>query len=132
MIDAHLDSHTPETSPSKNIHGMPLASLLGYGDPFMCNISHKGRKVNPKHLCLIGSRSYEDEEIDLLRSVGATIIHMDRVQKEGFNQTFQEALSIAKNPSGYGMSIDLDAFDPLFIPEFHVEENAFILGISKP
>ena len=48
---------------------------------------------------------------------------MDRVQKEGFNQTFQEALSIAKNPSGYGMSIDLDAFDPLFIPEFHVERN---------
>tara|TARA_R110000868_G_scaffold218576_2_gene469112 strand:+ start:44831 stop:45730 length:900 start_codon:yes stop_codon:yes gene_type:complete len=116
-IDAHMDAHTPETSPSKAYHGMPLAHLLGAGEEGFYNIGSKKRKINPKHLCLIGIRSFESEEHKLLELLGVRIFYMPEIKKRGFEAVFCEALSIVtKGTKGFGVSIDLDAFDPTQAP----------------
>jgi arginase len=112
-VDAHMDAHTMETTPSQAYHGMPLAVLLGHGETSLVNLLTKGPVLRPEHVCLIGVRSYEEGEANLLKQLGVRIFFMDEVEKRGFDAVFQEALAIAKNgTSGYGLSIDLDAFDP--------------------
>jgi arginase family enzyme len=66
-IDAHMDSHTFDSSPSKQIHGMPLACLFGVGDPRLTGIAGVGAKLLPQDVCLIGVRSFESEEASLLK-----------------------------------------------------------------
>lgn len=112
-IDAHLDSHTPENSASKNIHGMPLATLLGYGAPELTNIAGAFPKILPQHLCIIGARSFEPEEQNLLQSLGVRIYFMDEVDARGFEVVLAEAVSIVKkNTAGFGVSWDIDGIDP--------------------
>ncbi len=109
-IDAHLDAHTPETSPSGYVHGMPVASLLGYGTPALTDLFRPGAKVLPQDLCLIGGRSYEPEEINLLNKLGVRFILMEEVNKHGLEAALNEALDIAASgTAGFGISIDLDA-----------------------
>jgi arginase len=116
-IDAHMDSHTPETSPSQAYHGMPVASLLGYGDPQLANLVSAGRKVRPEHLILIGIRSYEPQEKALLDKLGVKIFYCEQVKTLGFNNIIQESLAYLEERVPYfGVSIDLDAFDPVFAP----------------
>lgn len=116
-IDAHLDSHTYETSPSKAYHGMPVAHLLGYGEPEFKEFLNKERKINPKYLVFIGARSYEKEEKELLDKLGVRIITMDEVNRRSFNECFKEALTIVNAaPKGFGISLDIDFFDPEFAP----------------
>ncbi len=112
-IDAHMDSHTMETTPSKALHGMPLAALLGYGEPALVNILDQGPSLDPKQVCLIGIRSYEEGERALLEKLGVRIYYIDEVQSRGFKVVFEEALRIVKQGTkGYGISMDLDGFDP--------------------
>ncbi len=113
-IDAHMDAHTYETSPSKCYHGMPLAVLLGKGDEVLCKIGLHGRKIKPTNLVLIGIRSFEDGEKKLLEENGVKIFYMDDVRSLGIQRVFEEALQIITNNTqeGFGVSIDLDAFDP--------------------
>lgn len=112
-IDAHMDAHTMETTPSKAYHGMPLAGLLGFGEPSLVNVLEKGPLLNPQHVCLIGVRSYEEGEENLLKRLGVRIYYMKEVQERGFDSVFKEALQLVKEGTkGYGISIDLDAFDP--------------------
>lgn len=112
-IDAHMDAHTMATSPSKAYHGMPLAELLGHGDPSLVNILEDGPVLNPQHVCLIGIRSYEEGEAALLNRLGVRIYYMSDIQERGFDTVFQEALHYVKqNTDGFGVTIDLDAFDP--------------------
>ncbi|MBS0271485.1 MAG: arginase [Proteobacteria bacterium] len=112
-IDAHMDAHTMETTPSKAFHGMPLAALLGFGEPSLVNVLENGPLLNPKHVCLIGVRSYEEGEENLLKRLGVHIYYMKEVQERGFESVFKEAVQLVKNGTrGYGISIDLDAFDP--------------------
>lgn len=109
-IDAHLDAHTPDTSPSGCVHGMPVASLLGFGTAELTDLFRPGPKVLPQDLCLIGARSYEQEEINLLRKLGVRFILMNEVKHYGFDAAFNEAVDIAKaSTDGFGISIDLDA-----------------------
>lgn len=116
-IDAHMDAHTMETSPSHAYHGMPLAALLGYGDPLLVNILHKGPVLNPQHICLIGVRSYEEGECLLLQRLGVRIYYIDEVQKRGFETVLKEALQhVKKGTQGFGLTFDLDAFDPQDAP----------------
>lgn len=116
-IDAHLDSHTHETSPSGAIHGMPVASLLGYGDERFQHIGRMGPKIKPNHLVFIGARSYEREEHDFLLNLGVKIIYMDDVDRMGFQGAMDAALDYLTDcAGGIGISIDLDAFDPAHIP----------------
>jgi arginase len=116
-IDAHLDSHTSQTSLSGNIHGMPLACLLGYGDARLTQIANSSPKLQPQHVCIIGARSFETGEQDLLESLGARIFYMPEVQERGISSCFQAALELIRpNIAGYGISIDLDALDPTDAP----------------
>jgi arginase len=116
-IDAHMDSHTPQTTPSNNMHGMPLACLLGYGDTALTNILSPQPKLQPKHVCLIGVHSFEAGEAELLEKLKVRVYFMDEVRERGLQTIFQEALNIVQRGTvGYGVSIDIDAIDPLEAP----------------
>jgi arginase len=116
-IDAHLDSHTPETSHTKNIHGMPLATLLGHGDHLLTQILLSSPKLQPENVCVIGARNYEVEEQKLLETLNVRIFHMEEIKQRSLETVFQEALILVKkNTQAYGISIDLDAIDPSETP----------------
>lgn len=116
-IDAHLDSHTPETSYSGAIHGMPLACLLGRGDKRLLNIGLAGVQVSAGHTAVLGARSYEPEELDFLQASGVRIIDSVELAQRGFADCLHEALGIVTAaPAGFGVTLDLDAIDPLLAP----------------
>ena len=116
-IDAHMDSHTMETTPSKAYHGMPLASLLGFGEDSLVNVLEEGPVLSPQHVCLIGVRSYEEGEAALLKRLGVRVYFMKDVQARGFKILLQEAIQhVKQGTQGFGLSIDLDAFDPQEAP----------------
>ena len=111
-IDAHMDAHVPSTSPTGNLHGMPLACLLGHGDGHLSALAG-APALRPEHLCLIGIRSYEPGEAELLERLGVRVIHIDEVERRGLDAALDEAIGIAsRGTAGYGLSIDLDAIDP--------------------
>jgi arginase len=120
-IDAHMDSHTPATSASGMPHGMPLAALFGYGGDRRLgaqvgSILTKGH-VSPSHACLLGIRSYQREEAELLDRLGVRVFRMADIHARGFAAVLAEAIAIARHATvGYGLSIDLDAIDPLDAP----------------
>ena len=112
-IDAHMDSHTFATTPSGQIHGMPLAALLGHGDAALTAIDGPEAKLRPEHVCLIGVRSYETGEAALLHRLGVRVFEMDEVRRRGLAEVFDEALAIVRQgTAGFGVSVDLDALDP--------------------
>ena len=116
-IDAHMDAHTPKTTESGNIHGMPIAVLLGAGDWRLTNILSFAPKIKPKNICLIGVRSYELEESKFLQALGVKIYFIEEVLKRGISNVINEAVQYVKQSTiGYGISIDLDAFDPIQVP----------------
>lgn len=116
-VDAHMDSHTFATSPSGQIHGMPLACLLGQGDSALTAIGGSEAKLQPAHVCLIGVRSYEAGEAELLHRLGVRIFDMADIQRRGLNAVFDEALAIARQgTAGFGISVDLDVLDPVDAP----------------
>lgn len=112
-IDAHLDSHTPETTYSGAVHGMPLACLLGRGDKRLLGIGRPGAQVSAAHTVVLGPRSYETEEMDFLRAMGVRIIDSGEIAERGFAACLQEAIAIVTAaPTGFGLTLDLDAIDP--------------------
>ena len=116
-IDAHMDAHTPEDSVSGNIHGMPLATLLGEGYSDLVGISGEYNRIKPKDTILIGIRSYEDAEKERLERLGVKIYYTEEVNRRGFVQVFQEAwATLDASADKIGLSIDLDGFDPQFAP----------------
>lgn len=122
-IDAHMDSHNPETSHTGNIHGMPLACLLGVGDATLTKILGDSPKLQPEHVCLIGIRSYESEELALLKKLNVRIFFMEEVKQRGLSVIMQEALQIVTTGTkGFGISIDIDSMDPIEAPGTGVPE----------
>jgi arginase len=116
-IDAHLDSHTPQTSHTGLIYGMPLAVLLGHGDPVFTGCLNAGPKVLPHHVCVFGARSYEPEERALLDRIGVRVIGMAEIARRGVADAMREALGIVSRASGgFGITIDMDALDPRDAP----------------
>ena len=116
-IDAHMDAHRYDDSPSKAYHGMPEAVLLGHGEEELVNIKGYAPKVKPEHLVVLGARSYEVEEESFLKKLGVRIFYNQEIKERGFHDCFIEALEIVnKNTKGFGVSIDLDVFDPSFAP----------------
>ena len=110
-IDAHMDSHTPATSHTGRLHGMPLAWLLGQDDDPLYGLG--AGVLKPQHVCLVGVRSYEPEEDERLRRLGVRVIFMDEVRSRGIDAVMDEALDIATaGTSGFGLSIDLDVITP--------------------
>lgn len=116
-VDAHMDSHTIETSPSKRLHGMPLASLLGYGEKRFSHIEGTKPKILPENLCLIGIRSYEPEEEAFLKSLNVKIFYMEDVKRLGLKEVYQRAIEhVTRYTDNFGISIDIDAIDPIEAP----------------
>lgn len=115
-IDAHMDAHTPSTTPSGKLHGMPLACLLGHGDPRLTAIAG-GERLDPRRVCLIGVRSFETGEAALLRRLGVRVFFMHEVRRRGLAAVMSDAVAIARGKDGcYGISLDLDALDPRDAP----------------
>lgn len=115
-IDAHMDAHTPETTPSGMLHGMPLACLLGRGDPVLTAIAGHAR-LDPQHVCLVGVRSFESGEAELLRQLGVRIYFMHEVARRGLDAVMRDALdTVQLGTAGFGITIDLDALDPKDAP----------------
>lgn len=123
-IDAHMDSHTPETTPSGNIHGMPVATLLGYGYSELISILEYQPKINPTNVILIGIRSFEDDEARLLAKLGVKIYYNHEVIEHGFATVFIKAWQDLSNKvNKIGLSIDVDGFDPDFTPGVGTRES---------
>lgn len=116
-VDAHLDSHTPETSFSHNIHGMPLAVLLGYGESALTHLKAKDPTVLPQHVVLLGVRSADPGETELIQSLGVRVFTMNEIMDRGLSEVMAEAKDIVtQETDAFGISIDVDAFDPSFAP----------------
>ena len=116
-VDAHMDAHVPATSPTGTYHGMPLACLLGYGEAPLTGLAGGSPALRPGNVALIGVRSFEDGERDLLADLGVRIFFMDEVKARGLKPVLSEALAIAATgTAGFGLSIDLDALDPVEAP----------------
>ncbi len=113
-IDAHLDSHTPETTSSGNIHGMPLAALLGWGGAPLADIA--GPRLKAHQVCVIGAHAWEADERSLLARLGVRIFDRDDVARLGLSTVLAEAIAIARHDTvGFGVSLDLDVLDPAFV-----------------
>lgn len=112
-IDAHMDSHIPDTSSSHAPHGMPLAALLGLGQHNLISLMGKPPVLRPAHICLMGVRSYEQEEADLLDRLGVRVIGQEEIQERGIPDALAEAMAkVTTGSAGFGISLDLDAIDP--------------------
>ncbi len=128
-IDAHLDSHTFQTSQTGNIHGMPLACLLGEGESSLTQIKYPEPKIKPQFICLIGARSFEKGEEDLLKRLNVRIFYMDEVKARGIEAVLKEAIEqVSQNGQVFGVSLDIDSIDPVDAPGTGVAEPNGISG----
>ncbi|MEM8964762.1 MAG: arginase [Acidobacteriota bacterium] len=115
-IDAHGDFNTHDTSPSGNLHGMPLAALTGRGLPELVNLGHPGPKLNAQDVMLIGVRDLDPGERVLLRESGAGVYSMREIDERGIGEVAREALSRLSHLDRVHVSLDLDVIDPSEAP----------------
>jgi arginase len=116
-IDAHGDINTPETSPSGNIHGMPVASLLGEGPDALTGIAGEGPKLSPRNVALVGIRSLDEGEKVRLKRHGVQVHTMSDVDRSGIHRIMKKALARVTDGTDYvHVSFDLDAVDPTVAP----------------
>jgi arginase len=113
-IDAHSDINTPETSPSGNVHGMPLAALLGLGPELLGNIFGYSPKIAAENTVLIGVRDIDAAERENIRRAGvAEVYTMRDIDERGMRTVMEEALRAAgRGTAGYHVSLDMDWIDP--------------------
>ena len=116
-FDAHGDMNLPGSSPSGNIHGMPLAHLLGYGDEDLSNIVDMNPAVTPDNVALIGIRDIDDDERNFIRKSGVAAFTMRDIDQLGMSEVVRRSLEIVnRNTAGFHVSFDLDGCDPEVIP----------------
>lgn len=115
-LDAHADFNTPETSPSGNVHGMPLATLTGRGHPDLVNIGEIGAKVMPEDVVLVGLRSVDRDEQRLLHEAGAHVYTMKEIDAYGVAKVVRRAIEDLSHLERVHLSFDLDALDPEIAP----------------
>jgi arginase len=112
-IDAHADMNTPETSPSGNVHGMPLACCIGHGPAELTHILDYAPKVDPRNVVLIGIRDVDEREGHHIRATGVTAFTMRDVDERGLRNVMAEAIRIAgEGTAGIHLSLDMDSVDP--------------------
>jgi arginase len=112
-VDAHGDLNTPATSPSGNIHGMPLASLLGVGPRELTAIAGSFAKVDPANIALVGIRSLDEGEKKLIAQKGINVFTMTDVDRQGIHRVMKRALArVTRGTDLLHVSFDLDAVDP--------------------
>lgn len=116
-VDAHTDMNTPQSSPSGNIHGMPLATLLGYGHPLLASIVGEGAAIDPENVCVIGARQVDRTEVGVVRSAGVRVYSMSELDDRGTAVCVREAVARASaGTAGIHLSFDLDGVDPQHAP----------------
>src|SRR5216683_1668587 len=112
-IDAHTDINTPETSPSGNVHGMPLAAIMGLGPSELGNIFNFSPKVKPENCVLFGVRDIDAAERANILRAGIHVFTMRDIDERGIRSLMEEALWIVgKGTAGYHVSLDMDWVDP--------------------
>ena len=112
-FDAHADMNTPESTPSGNIHGMPLATLLGYGTPELTNIGGFAPKLDPRLCAHVGARDIDPGERELIKKLGMRFFTMREIDERGMSACMDEAIAIAsRGTAGYAVTFDVDALDP--------------------
>jgi len=112
-IDAHSDMNTPDSSPSGNVHGMPLAALMGLGPAELGNIFDFSPKVRPENCVLVGVRDVDAVEKENIRKAGVEVFTMRDIDERGMRAVMEEALRMAgRGTSGYHVSLDMDWIDP--------------------
>ncbi len=112
-IDAHADMNTPETSPSGNVHGMPLACCLGYGPRELTHLFDFAPKVEGRNTVLIGLRDVDLRERPIVRESGVTAFTMRDIDECGLRNIMERAIRAASDgTAGFHLSLDMDAVDP--------------------
>src|ERR1043165_3091321 len=112
-FDAHADMNTPDTTPSGNIHGMPLAALLGYGVPELVNVGGFAPKFDPRVCAHVGARDLDPGERELIRRLGMRFFTMREIDERGLAVCVDDAIEIASQGSGgYAVTFDVDVLDP--------------------
>ncbi len=110
-IDAHMDAHTPRTSHTGRLHGMPLAWLLGQDDDALYGLATG--VIEPAHVALVGVRSFEPEERERLERLGVRVFYIEEVRDRGLDAVLADALAIARRgTSAFGITVDLDVVTP--------------------
>jgi arginase len=116
-FDAHADFNTPEISPSGNVHGMPMASIMGYGPIELTHIFGFSPKILPEHAVMIGIREVDIEERIVVKRSGVRVFTMKEIDRRGIGSVLDEALSIVTNGTdGFAVTLDADFLDPIESP----------------
>lgn len=111
--DAHGDLNTAETSPSGNIHGMPLAVSIGLGHISLTEIAGYGPKIKPENIIIIGARALDDGEKELIKETGIKVYTMHEIDRLGMARVMEETIAYLKEKAdGVHLSLDLDGLDP--------------------
>ncbi|ANU14783.1 Arginase [Planococcus halocryophilus Or1] len=117
--DAHADMNTSDTSPSGNIHGMPLAASFGHGHEKLTNIRGYSPKVKPENIVIIGARSVDPGERELIKEHGIRVYSMHEIDKMGMHAVIEDSIRYLKeerNTDAVHLSLDLDGIDPMYTP----------------
>src|SRR5581483_4048569 len=116
-LDAHADMNTPETSPSGNVHGMPLACILGIGPEELAGLYGFQPKVIPGRTVIVGLRDVDREEGQRVRGSGVHAFTMRDIDERGMRAVMQEAVALASDgAAGFHLSLDMDFVDPKDAP----------------
>lgn len=114
-VDAHGDINTPDTSPSGNVHGMPVATILGKSG-LGARLGWTSRAVNPRRVVLFGTRTLDAGERLAIRELGVRMFTMSEIDQRGVTACVEEAISHLQGAGGIHISFDIDAVDPLEAP----------------
>ena len=116
-MDAHADMNTPQSSPSGNVHGMPLACCVGVGPGVLAGMFGFAPKVDPANVALVGIRDVDQLERGVVRDTGVRAFTMRDIDERGMRVVMDEAIAIATNgTAGFHLSLDMDFVDPEFAP----------------
>lgn len=117
-VDAHADFNTAETTPSGNIHGMPLAALCGLGAPGLVQLWDEAIPVvDPRRVAVIGARDLDPGEKANLREAGVLVLGMEQIDRHGLVAVVEKALArVSRETDGIYLSFDMDSLDPRHAP----------------
>jgi arginase len=115
-VDAHGDFNTPETTPSGNLHGMPVAALIGNGHPELVNIGRDGAKMRARDIVMVGIRDLDDAERVSLAGSGVIVYTMRDIDELGMATVARRALARLSHVNRIHLSFDMDSLDPQFAP----------------
>jgi arginase len=112
-LDAHADMNTPESSPSGNIHGMPLACIVGLGPPALTSLFGYAPKIDPRNAVIVGLRDVDQLEKPHVRESGVRAFTMREIDERGLRSVMEEAIRVASDgTAGFQLSLDMDFVDP--------------------